>query len=252
MRNVKNPSLLITLCLAAFTFNGCKKDAALETSQLASTVAASEESSVKIENVDGATVLTLRPGLNDGQDTYVSKIDDDPNDGNTNVNYAHELLASKFSYYGQLATQRGYIKFDSLIKIPSTAKIIAARLSLYGESSSYSFPGGNSYYPGSLNPENACLIQRVVGGNWDQTTITWNNKPVITEKNQDTIPASTSQWNYNVTVDVTKMVKAMVQTGNNYGFCIRMVNEYAYRILEFSTSEATDPNLRPTLVIRYK
>ncbi|NNV54322.1 DNRLRE domain-containing protein [Panacibacter sp. KCS-6] len=243
-------SLLVFVSILVALLNSCKKEAA--ENYATSVSAVNEESSVLLEMVAGANKLTLKPGVTDGQDTYVSKIDNDPNDGNGNLNYLHELISSKFYYFGQLATQRSYIKFDSLNKVPATSKITSAILYLYGESSSLSFPAGNSYFPGSSNPENACLIQRVVGGNWNQSNITWNNKPAITEKNQDTIPPSTSQWNYNTSVDVTKLVQTMVQTGNNYGFCIRLVDETAYRILEFSTSEATNPALRPKLVIKYK
>lgn len=251
MKKILNPSTLISFCLAGFIFISCKKEATVISSTTSST-GISEESSVITETENGTTTLTLRPGINDGQDTYVSKIDNDPNDGNGNLNYTHELLASKFYYFGQLATQRGYIKFDSLIKVPPAAKVVSAKLFLYGESSSLSFPNGNSFFPGSGNPENSCLIQRVVGSNWDQTTLTWNNKPVTTDRGQDTILASTSQWNYNTSVDVTNLVQTIVKSRNNYGFCMRLVNEEAYRILEFSTSEATDPSLRPKLVVKYR
>ncbi|HRI19709.1 MAG TPA: DNRLRE domain-containing protein [Panacibacter sp.] len=248
-KNITNFLSILSICIAAGFFFSCKKETAVN--NFVSSASVNNDASVVLEAVDGATRLTLKPGLTGGQDSYVSKIDNDPNDGNTNLNFTHELVASKFYYYGQLATQRSYIKFDSLIKVPATAKIVSARLYLYGESSSLSFPYGNSY-PSAINPPNPCLIQRVTGGNWDQSTITWNNKPETTDKYQDTIPASASEWDYNTSVDVTKMVQLMVKSSVNYGFCIRLVTEEDYRILEFSTSEASNSALRPKLVIVYK
>ncbi len=250
MKNIFNPTVLVTFCLAGTILFSCKKETAVS-ADARSNSSLSEDASVISETVSGTTTLTLRPGLNDGQDTYVSKIDNDANDGNGNLNYTHELVMSKYYYYGQLATVRSYIKFDSLVKIPSTAKILGAQLQLFGESSSFSFPNGNSYYPGSGNPENTCLVQRVIGGNWNQTTLTWNTMPATTAQYQDTIPPSNSQWNYNTAVNVTKLVAAMVKSGKNYGFCLRMLNEESYRIMEFSTSEVTAPSLRPKLIIRY-
>lgn len=248
MKTVINSKTFFAICFSGTILFGCKKEVNSNISKDADQL----QSSVVSELAGGATTITITPGPLDGQDTYVSKIDYDPNDGNGNLNFTEELVMSKYYYYGQLATVRSYLKFDSLSKIPATAKIVGARLFLYGKTSSISFPSGNSYYPGSGNPENACLVQRVTGGNWNENTLTWNTMPATTTTNQDTIPASTNQWNYNTSVDVTKLVAAMVRSGKNYGFCLRQVNEESYRILEFSTSEAATPSLRPQLVIRYK
>lgn len=229
-------------------FVSCKKEAIPTVA-----VSSEDESSVFVQQDAVTTTITFRPGLKDGQDTYVSKIDNDPNDGNVNLNYKNEILASKFYYYGQLATQRGYIKFDSLLsRIPATANIISARLYLYGVASApNSFPYGNSYYPGSSNPVNNCYIQRVVGTNWKEGTITWNNKPNSTTIDQATLPASTSQWNYNASTDVTAIVKTMRSLGKNFGFCMKHVTEEPYRVVIFSSSESTDVTLRPRLVVKY-
>jgi len=249
MKSIHTLTFLLT-SLSLISFVSCKKEIANEST---STHATSDESSVTVETDGDTTIVTLRPGLKDGQDTYVSKIDADPNDGNTNVNYANDLLASKFYYYGQLATQRGYIKFDSLLKkVPATATIISAKLFLYGKSSSLSFPTGNSYYPGSSNPENPCWVQRVIGKNWQESTITWNTMPGTTTAGQATLPASKSQWNYNAVVDVTTIVKNMLSLQKNFGFCIKMKTESPTRVVIFSTSESSDISLRPKLQIRYQ
>jgi hypothetical protein len=245
-----NSSLMksvLSLVVPIFLFS-CKKES--------NTVSLPGSSSELSQSVDatGITTLLIKPGPNNGQDTYVSKIDDNPDDGNVNQNWTHEIAIGKWlEYYSQSpATWRGYIKFDSLSRVPSTSKIISAKLYLYGESSSLTFPYGNSYYDGSSNPENSVLVQRVTGGNWSQSTLTWNTMPATTAKYQDTIAASSTEWNYNTVTDVTKLVQAMVTTGNNFGFCLRMVTEELPRSMVFSTSESADKSLRPKLVVVYR
>jgi hypothetical protein len=207
---------------------------------------------------DSDLTLILRPDSTSGQDSYVSKLDSNasnPSDGGINLNWVHELVIARWSLsqYGfDSATQRSYIRFDGLSGIPSTDTVTSAILYLYGETSSLTFPYGNSYYPYSNNPPNAGLVQQVVGGTWDQTTITWNNAPALTSVGQDTIPASTSEWSYNVAVDVTNLVKGMVSSpSTNYGFGLRLATENIYRDMVFGTCEVSDSTLRPRLVVRY-
>ena len=209
------------------------------------------------EHHDSNYVLILRPDSTTGQDSYVSKVLDDTADGNVNLNFAHELIMARWTFSafgGDSGTQRGFLRFDSLAKIPTTATVTSAVLYLYGEDpdSSMSFPFGNSYYPGSSNPSNPVVIEAVTGGTWQQKTITWNNAPAASSAIQDTIPASTSQYNYNVTVDVPNLVKPIVLTpSTNYGFMLRLITENIYREMQFATCEAYDSTKRPMIVVNY-
>lgn len=208
-------------------------------------------------HVPGNYQLILRPDSTTGQDSYVSKVLDDSADGFVNLNFAHELIMSRwqFEQFGyDSATQRGYLRFDSLAKIPTTATVISATLYLYGEDpdSSISFPIGNSYYAGSFNPTNPVVLEAVTGGTWQQKTITWNNAPAASSAIQDTIPASTTQYNYNVSVDVTNLVKPMVSSpSTNYGFMLRLITENVAREMQFSACEAYDSTKRPMIVVNY-
>src|ERR1700677_1378582 len=117
--------------------------------------------------------LILRPDSTTGQDSYVALLDNDPSDGNTNLNFAHEMCLARWTcswYNYDSATWRGYIRFDSLTKIPTTATVTSAILYLYGEGqdSSASFPFGDSY-PSNSSSTNPGLIQMVTGGTWQQT-----------------------------------------------------------------------------------
>ncbi len=129
----------------------------------------------------------MRPGPKDGQDTYGYINESAPSSADVNFDYVHELVAEKWTDHGALVTWRSFIKFDSLSLIPSNAKVTSATLYLYGLTSSLAAPQGNSVYPGSpyasAYPSNACLVQRVVGHNWKEGTLTWNNQPSVTEIN---------------------------------------------------------------------
>src|SRR3954466_5624930 len=80
--------------------------------------------------------LTYQPGT-DGQDTYVAKIDNNATDGNTNLDFANEIVLAKWTTSnGAAASFRSFIKFKGVSEIPSDATITSARLYLFGESSS--------------------------------------------------------------------------------------------------------------------
>lgn len=200
--------------------------------------------------------LVLRPGPTDGQDCLVAYRD---NDGDLYASSSHsgnpDFTAIRWTYSeaGE-GTNRSYIKFTGLSNIPATAEIISAKLSLYGASSGVAAPLGNSYYPGSPYApfgENGAWLKRVLG-NWSDSTITWNNKPATSDEHQAAIPASTSQWNYDVSdIDVTNMVREMVKKSENYGFCLQLKEEQIYRSILFSSSEANEESKRPKLVVQY-
>src|SRR6185312_2381754 len=126
--------------------------------------------------------LILRPDASTGQDSYVSKRDNDPSDGNTNLNFANELVLARVTQSGgDSFTCHGYLRFDSLVKVPAKATVTSAMLYLYGEGtdSSASIPYGDSY-PNAYNLSNDGWLQMVTGGTWDQKTITFNNAPAAT------------------------------------------------------------------------
>ncbi|MEP6514272.1 MAG: DNRLRE domain-containing protein [Parafilimonas sp.] len=199
-------------------------------------------------------VLTLRPGPNNGNDAFVANLNREYI--HTNYNHDPELAMVEWTVNGQPVTERSFLKFDELSIIPSNATIISARLSLYGldPNTSSTAPQGNSVYEGSpYKGENGCYIERVIEHDWSEDLITWNNKPASDKNLKDSIPPSTSQWNYDATIDVTNLVSLMVGEGNsNYGFFIRLKGINPYRSILFSSSEAADASKRPKLVVTYK
>jgi hypothetical protein len=203
--------------------------------------------------------LTAQPGPDNGQDCLVAYRETDGGlYANSNLNSNPDMAASRWTYSSQGAgegTVRTYFRFTQLSEVPQSAVIKSAKLSLYGLSSGVSSPEGNSVYPGSPYSSygtNACWLKRATG-TWDESTIKWNNKPSTTDVNQVEVPASTSQWNYNVTdLDVTQLVKDMVSNNQNYGFVLQLQYEQIYRSLNFASSEVADATKRPKLVVVYE
>ena len=76
--------------------------------------------------------------------------------------------------------------------------------------------------------------------------------PQLQIRNEATIPASTSQWNYDApNIDVTDLVNDMLNT-QNYGFCMELQTEQIYRSLSFASCKVSDSTKWPKLVVTYK
>jgi hypothetical protein len=201
--------------------------------------------------------ITLQPGPAEGQDCLVIYRETDNGlYARTNQNFQKEFGAACWTYASQDAgegTTRAYLNFTRLKKLPEGTIIKSARLSLYGITVSVPHPQGNSWYRGapSYYEENSCWIRRVTG-EWDQKTINWNNKPGMTEEHKVALPASTSKWNFDaVDIDVTQLVKDMVNKMQVYGFGIALRSEKTLRCISFGSCERTDnPARRPKLVLQ--
>jgi hypothetical protein len=202
--------------------------------------------------------MILQPDSKFGEDCLVATRESDAGlYASSNHNLNPDVAAIVWTYNADNAgvgVNRTYIKFVGLSDIPSTARVLSARLFLYGVESGVAAPIGNSYYPGSpyeTYGDNACWLKRVTGS-WTAGTITWNNKPETTEEDKASVPASTSQWNFNAPmIDVTNIVRTMITTGENNGFCLELKTEQFYRGIVFGSSEHPDPNRRPKLVVNY-
>lgn len=238
---------LIAFFAVAITFSGCTK----------TSLSAVSTGQVSNEVNSGRSTLILQPGLDNGSDAFVFMSTGDSSAANTNYNDIPELPMVAWTNNNYPVTLRSYIKFDSLSTIPLNVKIISAHLFLYGldKKTSNTTPQGNSIYSGSpynkKYPVNSCLIERA-RENWSEDSITWNNQPGGFDDVADTIPSSTSQWDYNVKVDVTNLVTKIVKSQKNYGFLIKLNIEERYRSMLFASSEASDTTKRPKLVVIYK
>lgn len=185
--------------------------------------------------------VTLRPGSLDGKDAFVHGLF-----SQVNINYGgnNQLAAMTWTFQGVEGTVRGLIEFD-LTSIPSGSVITSAALSLYGIGDNSGF-GGHSDLSGS----NEAWIQRVTSF-WDEGTVTWNTQPSSTSVNQVALNASTVSNEDYIDLDVTALVQDMLTFGNN-GFMIKMQDENYYRRLNFASSDNSNAELHPQLVVCYQ
>jgi len=250
--SVKN-GMCIALAFSTTLLFSCQKDKTPP--QQAPAVATEENSDLSVFKTMESeyTKLVLRPGPNDGQDVYVDKLQGVPVG---NQNHVPELPINQWTNGGLPLNTRSFIKFEDISLVPANANVVSAKLILYGMSSSLNTPQGNSTYPGSpysYYGNNSCWVQQVVGSDWNETTLTYDNQPATTTTDQAELGASTSQWNYNTAVDVTAIVKKMVANpSTNFGFGIKLQTEQVYRSIVFASSETTCRTQRPKLVIIYE
>jgi hypothetical protein len=233
---------VLTFCLVCSILFSCQKDILHQSTSNGLSSVNSSEVSFSREGV-GQT-LTLRPDAATGQDVYVDK---QKGVKTGNLNYVPELNANAWTINGTKYGSGFFIRFDGLSAIGTNSTVTNAQLYLYGLSSSLSTPQGDY-------GDNACYIRRVLDP-WDESTLeySFNNLPGFTEQDRAILPASTSQWNYDPVIDVTAIVAYMVaHPGENYGFSVSLITQQRYRSIVFGSSEQSDENLRPKLVVTYQ
>lgn len=240
----KNFKTFSVVCAALAAMISCKKENIVSRSSTGISNEVAKQTAIK--------VLDLRPGDQDGQDALVVWREDNPDYANLNNGSFGELPITAWTNGGNLVKQRVYIQFTGLSAIPRTANVSSAKLYLYGLDNSLNSPQGNSRYPGSpYDGSNKCVVAQVVD-RWDESTITWNKQPGYSTSDFAFFGPSTSQWNWDTEIDVTKMVKRMVKYPRlNNGFAISLQNENIYRNMVFGASEAANENDRPRLVVEY-
>ncbi|HCQ30217.1 MAG TPA: hypothetical protein DIU39_08025 [Flavobacteriales bacterium] len=132
---------------------------------------------------------------------------------------------------------RSLIEFN-LNNIPNDAIIDSAFLFLHGI----------NHNP--LTKPNASYLCRVLNP-WDEHLVTWTTQPDYTMEDSVYIPSSTSS-NQNYKVDITWHVQDMIiNPESNFGFMFRLVNEVYYTRMQFASSDYSDSNLRPYVVVYY-
>jgi hypothetical protein len=235
---MKQTKALILFC-SLLVFVSCQKS---NIQKPASNLSVNSTNEVSLSQNGDVFTLSLKPGPKGGQDVYVVQ-QEGVESGNTN--YVPELSISSWTVDGAPYTSASLLKFVNLNKIPESSKVLSAELHLYGLSASESTPQGNY-------GNNSCFIKRVTEP-WDDNTATFPTKPSATIEDEVTLSASTSQWNYNPVVDVTKLVAYMVANPDqNFGFYIRLKKQETYRSLVFGSCEQSNSNLRPKLVVKFK
>jgi PKD repeat protein len=88
---------------------------------------------------------------------------------------------------------------------------------------------------------------------WDESTITWINQPEVSDAIHLVLHTSSYPEENYLNLDVTDMIRAMYQEPEYYfGFCLQLQIEWPYRSMTFISSNFSEPELRPKLMIVYK
>jgi hypothetical protein len=193
------------------------------------------------DDFDYTTEIVLQPG-SEGKDAVVHGLisEVDANWGNIS-----QLAIAAWTFQGIPGVVRVLIDFD-LSSVPSNARIISAKLSLYAWNSSTGF-GQHSTLSGS----NESVIQKVTSI-WNENSVTWNNQPTTTTVDEVRLSQSVSGDQDFLDIDITILIQNMIDnpSGKN-GLMIKLANENYYRRLNFFSSDASDSSKHPKLVIKY-
>jgi len=141
---------------------------------------------------------------------------------------------------------RSYIKFD-YSDLPADVIIVSAQLSLYADPT----PTAGNLVDAHFGNANSIFIQRI-NSDWSPTTIKWNNQPTSITTNQVSLLSTTSNFQNDLNIDVSALVRDMLVNGN-YGFALKLQDENnVYNIRQYASSYHTQTDKIPKLVINYK
>src|SRR5258706_2374907 len=148
-----------------------------------------------------------------------------------------------WTWNGVPGVERSLMNFSWSL-IPAGATITSASLALYGNVGST-----ENHWP--LSGSNASYIQRVTSA-WIATTVTWNNQPTTDAIDQVSLPQTVGQYDDYLNIDVTALVRDIVNNpGTYHGFMFLVQNENYYRRMMFKSAHQTDTARFPTLTINY-
>lgn len=187
--------------------------------------------------------ISIPVNYGNGQDLYISNF---PGWENQNLNPDPDFAAIAWTSDGVPYVGRSLINFD-LGLIPENALIKNAFLNLSGNPTPEHSPGHST-----LSGTNKSVIKRVIS-RWDEYTTTWNTQPITTDQNQVYLEESTSADQDYYNIDVTELVlDAINDPQNSFGFMLKLLHEEYYRSLNFASSNTSDTNLIPELIVCFE
>ncbi len=182
--------------------------------------------------------ITFQPSAEDGKDAIIHSLRNLYTSGTSTFMY---VMA--WTWDGEPGLMRALFDFN-VDQIQPGVEIIDAKLSLYGKPSP-------PYQHSNLSGSNASWLQRITSS-WEEELVDWDNQPTTTTYNQVTLHQSSSPSQDYTDIDVTLLVKDMLDDPeNSYGFMIRIKIEEYYRMMAFASSDNEDSSIHPKLVITY-
>ncbi len=181
-------------------------------------------------------IVTLQPQAEDGKDATIFSARPDQT-GESLI-----VLRADVNDTGLVTTvERGLIEFD-LSFISDNAEIMLAELSLY-----YYDPANEPHH--STTGPNVAFIQRITES-WKENTVTWNNQPASTATKQFLIHDTTEPFEDLLDMDVTELItEILANRDQSHGMLIRLEVEEGNKGLYLASSDHTDANLHPKLVL---
>ncbi len=189
-------------------------------------------------------IIIFQPGPSEGIDAY---IEDWPGDNYRNTNWGdYDAFAAVAWTAGEPLVVRCLLKFD-LTSIATGTKIKNATLSLF----SISTPGIGSGHS-TMSGSNDFVLKKIVEP-WDEYQVTWNTQPATTREYEIKLKGTNIEMKDYTDIDMTRQVQEMINhPEENYGLMICLEDENYYRRVVFGSSDNTDPQKRPKLVIEIR
>ncbi len=187
----------------------------------------------------------FQPG-SEGIDALIFSRDDSKATNQGNSPYMHAATWSWDADNLGDGTYRSLLKYD-LSSIPPNSVIESANLSLFADNYAINANPGHT----SLTHSNASKLY-TINQEWNEGKVTWNNQPTFETHNSTvTLPQSTTS-NQNYILDVKNSVQEMVANPlTNYGWLLKQDIETTYSAMFFGSSDNTNSDLRPKLVVKY-
>lgn len=178
--------------------------------------------------------IILKPGPEEGKDAYV-------NSWYERHDSTQSFIAAAWTYNGIEGVGRSFIQFD-LPQLPDTITNFQARLNLYYDSTS-----GHVGHGG----DNTCRLERIIE-DWTESGVMWYHQPAVTSENAIILPTSVTEDQDYPDIDVTNLVKDMyAHPDSSFGFRLSLITEEIYRSMILASSDHSDTNLWPSLILSY-
>lgn len=168
-------------------------------------------------------------------------------ENSANNNYGYSPHISGFAIPGTttgLLINRNLLGFD-LSSIPANVIVDSAFIYLFATNENL-FPQFQNGHFGN----NSCYLRRVTSS-WNEFLVTFNTAPTSTTQNQAILQASDSAYQ-DYKIDVTNLLQDMIDNPNqSHGFILGLLDESPDKNLEFQSTNGSDTNKYPKLVITY-
>jgi len=202
--------------------------------------------------------LTIRPDSTEGNDVTVWSLPcTAPYAVQTGVckttNFAEReyLSATAWTWSSTPAIKRSYLEFNLDSLASAGCSVISAKLVLQSvdNPTQYHCGSGSTIHPCT---DNQLDISRVIEP-WLEDTIVWDNQPQVTAGSSSTellvIPNNDLPY-VTYEMNITDMVNFWLQNpSSNYGLQLALSAESYYSGAHFSSSNHSDPNKRPMLIL---